>query len=251
MRMRKLITTGTLTAAAGAAVLLMGPAAPVQAADTGQTPGTYAYWNAPQDVTSVSIPMTLQHSPGNYNAYWSTQFTFAGSGASGYMGFQTHADGGGMFLVSIWNGTAATAGGAGTYCQDFDEGGTGKTCRLDQRPVEGHQYAMQAEQQSGSNWKYSIVDRTAGTTTVLGTIRIDGDHSMAGGSFISWTEYFDWNNPATTCADAKYSKLLFGIPTTSAGKGTYRSSSLSDTCQDIAKVTLDGSGATEENGIGQ
>lgn len=71
------------------------------------------------------------------------------------------------------------------------------------------------------------------------------------GSFISWTEYFDWNNPATTCADAKYSKLLFGIPTTSAGNGTYQSSSLSDTCQDIAKVTLDGSGATEENGIGQ
>ncbi|MFD7919995.1 DUF3472 domain-containing protein [Streptomyces sp. NPDC059740] len=240
---------GAATALVCASALVAGPAPAAEAA-TGQTPGTYATWSAPADVTSFSMPMTLQVDPGDYNAYWSTQFAFSGSQASGYFGFQTHEDGGGMFLVSVWNGSAATPGGSGTYCQNFAEDGTGKTCRLDTRPVKGHAYALSA-QQSGSNWTFSINDRTAGTTITLGTISIDGTHPMAKDGFDSWTEYFDWNDPSTVCADARYSRLLFGIPTTSAGNGTYTGSSLSDTCQDIAKVTLSGAGALQENGIGQ
>ncbi|MDT8912581.1 DUF3472 domain-containing protein [Amycolatopsis sp. PS_44_ISF1] len=245
--LRKIKLAAVLTTALAATVL--NGAGSAHAA-TGETPGTYSPWSAPGDASWFTMPMNLEHDPGDYNAYWSTQFSFTGS-ASGYLGFQTHADGNGMFLVSVWNGTSATPGDHGSYCSDFSEGGTGKTCRNDSRPVAGHQYELSGVRQDDGRWQFLSKDLTAGTTVVLGTIGFAGGNAISAGSFDSWTEYFDWNNPATRCSDAKYSKLLFGVPRTSAGTGTYGTPSKSSTCQNLAKVTLSGAGALHEDGIGQ
>ena len=48
---------------------------------------------------------------------------------------ETHRDGVGMFIYSLWNSTAWRVGDAGTYCIQFQEDGTGSSCRLDQSPV--------------------------------------------------------------------------------------------------------------------
>ncbi|QWF83814.1 hypothetical protein [Amycolatopsis sp. CA-230715] len=245
MRKALLTTVLALTAAVTAA-----PSAGADTAAIGQTPGTYSPWLAPGNASWFTMPMKLQHDPGNYNAYWSTQFSFTGD-ASAYTGFQTHRDGGGMFLVSVWGGTGAVAGNNGSYCQDFSEGGTGKTCRNNARPVEGHQYELSGVKQGDGSWRFSYVDLTANTSTTLGTISFGGGNDVEAGSFNSWTEYFDWNDPSTVCADAKYSKLLFGQPRTSAGLGKYGSPYTSKTCADIAKVTVGSGGATHEDGIGQ
>lgn len=236
-----------LSAAVAASVAVLIPG--IAHAGWGQTPGNYASWSAPANPTSFTIPMTLQADPGDYNAYWSTQFEFAGVDASGYFGFQTHRDGGGMFLASVWNGVSGTAGSTGTYCKPFAEDGTGKTCRWDARPQLGHVYELTvARDSSGTGWTFTVDDRTTGVSTVLGTITLAGTATLEKNSFISWTEYYDWNNPNTVCADAKYSKMLFGIPSTDEGQGNYTNSWKSKTCQELSEVTVSPAGATEENG---
>ncbi|MFI5779600.1 DUF3472 domain-containing protein [Nocardia sp. NPDC051570] len=225
------------------------PNAPPDDNDTGATPGTYADWNAPGEVTSFTMPMTLQVDPGNYNAYWSTQFNFDDSAQTvAYIGFQTHNDGGGMFLGSLWNATGAAPGPAGVHCEDFGGEGVGKSCRLTTRPVAGHLYLLSVTKAAGNGWTFTVEDRTAGTTTILGTIQAPADAHISPTSFNSWTEYFDWNNSATTCSQAKYSKLLFGIPTTNAGDGHYTGTDYRKRCPTMERVTLGPDGATQEDG---
>lgn len=125
-RFRALARVGAAVGAAGA-VMLSLPA--VAGAGGGQTPGTYAFWSAPENPASFTIPMTLQVDPGDYNALWSTQFDFTGVKAGGYFGFQTHRNGGGMFLASIWNAASASPGSPGSYCKVFHEGGAGPVRR--------------------------------------------------------------------------------------------------------------------------
>lgn len=221
----------------------------IAAAGGGQTPGSYASWSAPENPTSFTIPMTLQVDPGDYNAYWSTQFRFDEVKTGGYFGFQTHRDGGGLFLASVWDATAATAGDDGTFCQVFHEDGAGQTCRFKARPIPGHRYELTvARDDTATDWTFTARDATAGTETRLGTITLAAPATLARGSFISWTEYFDWNNPKTVCSDARYSKLLFGIPHTDHGPGRFTRGWKSKTCQDMSRVRLGPDGATEENG---
>ncbi|MDG3009892.1 hypothetical protein G4X40_06995 [Rhodococcus sp. D2-41] len=243
-----IIRRALVIAAGLAAAVLLTPSAANAA--TGQTPGTYAGWSVPANPTSVTIPMTLQVDPGKYNAFWSNQFSFAGvAKVGGYFGLQTHANGGGMFLASIWNGVSGVAGSPGSYCQRFNEGGTGETCRANIRPIAGHLYNLHIDRdRAGTAWTFTVQDATAGTSTTLGTITLPGVATLAKGSFISWTEYFDWNNPKTVCSDAKYSKMLFGIPASNTGAGKYTGGWKSKTCQDMSRVTLGPTGATEENG---
>lgn len=223
--------------------------APDEDGPTGATPGTYAQWSAPGEVSSFTMPMTLQVDPGNHNVYWSTQFNLDDSEQTGaYIGFQTHNDGGGMFLGSLWNATAAVPGPTGAHCEDFGHEGSGKSCRLPVRPVAGHLYLLSVTKADGNGWTFTVEDRTAGTTTILGTLQAKADARIDPNSFNSWTEYFDWNDPATTCSQAKYSKLLFGIPATDAGDGHYTEPDTRKRCPTMERVTFGPDGATQEDG---
>lgn len=238
------------------ALLLTGSACATSAADdptadvdTGATPGTYSYWVPPADPTSFSMPMILVADPGNYNAYWSNQFSLNDAAhTGGYLGFQTHDTGGGMFLGSLRNAKSAKPGSDNTYCAEFGGAGGGMSCRWNERPRPGDQYLLTVSKAGSHGWTFTVVNSTANTTTVLGTIYTETDAKLSGADFVSWTEYFDWNNPATTCAQAKYSKLLFGIPATSAGNGHYTGTDTRKRCPQMERVTLSPAGATQENG---
>lgn len=128
MRLKSLL----LCALLGLAAALV----PGSASAVGVTPGTYVnYTFDTASLTQAEFKMTINASPGRANVYWANQFGFTGGDVGGYTGMQTHRDGGGMFLYSLWNSTAWKAGTAGTYCIQFQEDGTGGSCRLDQAPT--------------------------------------------------------------------------------------------------------------------
>lgn len=233
-------------------------APPVQAAEaapkTGQTPGTYVHYAFPAStVSNIQWKQSIDASPGIANVFWSNQFTFT-NGFTGYTGFQTLRNGGGLFLVSIWGTTQSRAGSSGTACQQFSEGGTGQSCRYSFTPVQGHTYVFDAAPDSAGWWTFTVTDATANTSFVLGSILLGPGVSLDNSRFVSWTEYFDWNDKQATCDDEAYSRLTMSMPTTSTSSGrvsaSWTGTKISTSCASTSSVSLGASQAVEENSKG-
>lgn len=224
---------------------------PGSASAVGVTPGTYVnYTFDTSSLTQAEFRMTINNSPGRANVYWSNQFDFTGGDVGGYTGMQTHRDGGGMFLYSLWNSTDMRVGDAGTYCIKFQEDGTGGSCRLDKAPTPGHTYAF-AVASEGSGWYgVTVRDLTAGTSFKLGSLQTGAGNTISTAGMVSWTEYFDWNNDKATCDDEPYSKLTMNVPTSGSQSAHFTGSSESTGCAADSQVTLNGSTAVQENGTG-
>ncbi|MEV6413161.1 hypothetical protein [Kribbella sp. NPDC051718] len=122
-------------------------------------------------LTQAEFRMTIQQAPGRANVYWSNQFQFTSGDVGGYTGMQTHRDGGGMFLYSLWNSTDWKAGSAGTYCIKFSEDGSGGSCRLDQAPTPGHTYGFTVASEGSGWYGVTVRDLTAGTSFKLGSLQ--------------------------------------------------------------------------------
>jgi Ricin-type beta-trefoil lectin domain/Domain of unknown function (DUF3472) len=244
MRLKSLL----LCALIGLATALI-PASTASA--VGVTPGTYVnYTFDTASLTQAEFRMTINASPGKANVYWANQFDFTAGSVGGYTGMQTHRDGVGMFIYSLWNSTAWRAGDAGTYCIQFQEDGTGGSCRLDQSPVAGHTYAF-AIASEGSGWYgVTVRDLTAGTSFKLGSLQTGAGNTISTSGMVSWTEYFDWNNDKATCDDEPYSKLTMPLPTSGSQTAHFTGTSESSGCAADSQVTISGSTAVQENGIG-
>ncbi|WP_328995758.1 ricin-type beta-trefoil lectin domain protein [Kribbella sp. NBC_01245] len=221
------------------------------ASAVGVTPGTYVnYTFGSPSLTQAEFRMTINASPGKANVYWANQFGFTAGSVGGYTGMQTHRDGVGMFIYSLWNSTDWRAGDAGTYCIRFQEDGTGGSCRLDQTPVAGHTYAF-AIASEGSGWYgVTVRDLTAGTSFKLGSLQTGAGNTISTSGMVSWTEYFDWNNDRATCDDEPYSKLSMTAPTSGTQTAQFTGTSESSGCAADSQVTISGSTAVQENGIG-
>lgn len=224
---------------------------PLPAHAIGVTPGTYV--NYTFDTASLSqaeFRMTIDASPGRANVYWANQFGFTARDVGGYTGMQTHRDGVGMFIYSLWNSTDWRVGDAGTYCIKFQEDGTGGSCRLDRTPIAGHTYAF-AIADEGSGWYgVTVRDLTAGTSFKLGSLQTGDGNRISTAGMVSWTEYFDWNNSKATCDDEPYAKLTMPLPTSGSSTAHFTGSSESSGCAADSQVTISGSTAVQENGIG-
>jgi hypothetical protein len=243
MRLKSLLLCALLGLAAA---LIPGSASAI-----GVTPGSYVnYTFDTASLTQAEFRMTINNSPGRANVYWSNQFDFTGGDVGGYTGMQTHRDGGGMFLYSLWNSTDMRVGDAGTYCIKFQEDGTGGSCRLDRAPAPGHTYAF-AVASEGSGWYgVTVRDLTAGTSFKLGSLQTGSGNTISTSGMVSWTEYFDWNNDKATCDDEPYSKLTMSLPTSGSLTAHFTGSSVSTGCPADSQVTLNGSTAVQDNGIG-
>ena len=243
MRLKSLLLCALLALAAALV--------PGSASAAGVTPGTYVnYTFDTASLTQAEFRMTINSSPGRANVYWANQFGFTGGDVGGYTGMQMHRDGGGMFLYSLWNSTAWKAGDAGTYCIKFQEDGTGGSCRLDKAPTPGHTYAF-AVASEGSGWYgVTVRDLSAGTSFKLGSLQTGAGNTISTSGMVSWTEYFDWNNDKATCDDEPYSKLTMSAPTSGSLTAHFTGTSESTGCAADSQVTLNGSTAVQENGIG-
>ncbi|WP_327356992.1 ricin-type beta-trefoil lectin domain protein [Streptomyces sp. NBC_01304] len=242
-------------AAALALCATLGLTSPAQAA--GQTPGTYTNYGFPSGtsaLTEATFGTTVQSDPGRGNVYWAHQFGFTNS-VGGYVGMQRWRTGTGMFLFSLWDATAARPGSGGTYCQPFEEGGTGYTCRYHQAFAAGHGYRYRLSPDGDGWYKATITDTTTGSSFVLGSLQTGAGSRISASGMVDWVEYFDWNNNAATCLDEPYSKARFDVPTgvSTAGASvtaSITSTSTSSTCTTSAKVTSSGGYSTHEDGIG-
>ncbi|WP_223280699.1 ricin-type beta-trefoil lectin domain protein [Streptomyces antnestii] len=234
----------------------LGLAAPAQA--TGQTPGTYTNYGFPSGtstLTDATWGTTVEADPGRGNVFWSHQFGFDNS-VGGYIGQQRWRTGTGMFLFSLWGSTAAKAGSSGTYCQTFDESGTGYTCRYNQRFTAGHHYTYRIAPDTTAGWyKATITDTTAGTSFVLGSLQVGTGARISAGGMVDWVEYFDWNSNSATCEDEPYSRARFDLPTGTTASGStvtasVGSTSTSSTCTQYAKVTQVPGGSVHDDATG-
>lgn len=242
------VAVATVALVAASAV---SPARVASAADWGLTPGTYVYYEfASPNVTQVDFPMTLRVSPGLGNVFWANQFGLS-IGDGGYVGMQTHRDGTGMWLVSIWGTQNARPGSPGTYCITFEEDGSGKSCRLDETPKVGHAYVVSASRGDDGWWTFSVTDQTTGRQFTLGSIQLAADDTMEP-RMVSWTEYFDWNDRRATCLDEPFSRLWMGVPVAQHGAdpATFTRTAVADRCAGVSKVRLTSNGAIQDNAIG-
>ncbi|WP_158880469.1 DUF3472 domain-containing protein [Amycolatopsis anabasis] len=237
--------------ACAAALLTLLCAAPAGAA-TGKTPGTYSdFALGSAAVSTVDFPIVIEQDPGQENVFWSNQFGFRDGEVGGYAGIQTHDNGRGLYLFSLWNSTAYRAGGSGTYCQKFSEDGSGYSCRAELRPAQGHRYRVRIADEGGGWFGATIFDDTAGSSVRLGSLQTGSGNALEPNG-VSWVEYFDWNDPNATCEQAHYSRARWSAPIVNGGAhGSFTSTSVSPSCPAYSKVTLSGADAVHENGIPQ
>ncbi|MFE5044866.1 ricin-type beta-trefoil lectin domain protein [Streptomyces sp. NPDC056637] len=255
MRRFRSIRSVCVTAVVAVAATL-GLSAPAQAA--GQTPGTYTNYGFPSGTTALTEATwgtTVEADPGRGNVYWAHQFDFTNS-VGGYVGQQRWRTGTGMFLFSLWGSTAAKAGSAGTYCQTFDESGTGYTCRYNEAFTAGHHYTYRVSPDTTDGWyKVTISDVTAGTSFVLGSLQVGSGARISTGGMVDWVEYFDWNSNSATCEDEPYSRARFDLPegTSTGGSAvtaSVSSTSTSSTCTQYAGVTQVSGGSVHDDATG-
>ncbi|MFJ3029901.1 ricin-type beta-trefoil lectin domain protein [Curtobacterium sp. NPDC087080] len=237
-----------LGAAAFLTVLAL-PAVAQSASAGGQTPGSYVDYDFDGPTSGFTQEQQLDVSPGDANAYWSTQFGLTKT-AGGYIGMQTFKNGSGLFLMSIWDSTDGVPGPE-AECITFAEDGSGQSCRIEGlRPEIGHRYRTTFSIDADGRATGSIDDLTTGRHHLLGSVQTTA-HNQVESHIGSWTEYFDWNSSQARCEDEAYSKMTVTNPVASGGRPAARTSThTSGTCASWTAVTAQGNETVQENGLG-
>ena len=189
--------------------------------------GPYTDWQIGYDnLWNIDIPMTVGWEPGSVPYFFSTEFFFGGP--HGYFGLQpdgpleaTETQRGKVAMVSVWGASTGWVGGTGSFCQPFDEFGTGYRCVLPYAWTAGTSYRLRIWQVAAEDWVAAIADGTTGVETVVGTLRVPGSGNGLKGNLVSWTE---WYGPQMGCSTYPYSNVSFGRPTGNAGAYTATSS---------------------------
>ncbi|WP_194816867.1 RICIN domain-containing protein [Nocardia sp. XZ_19_385] len=205
----------------------------------GATPGSYAlYRMGDQPLTDVTFGVRISTDPGLGNVFWSNKFGFTTHG--GYVGLQANADGGGMFLYSMWGAEDARPGDNGAHCIGDIDGSPGRSCRIDKRFVPGHQYLFHLRPDGEGWYQAQVEDTTDRKTMTIGSIEVGAGATIKPDGMVSWVEYWDWNNRAATCLDEPYSVARFEVPRANAGgvTGTVASTEIGGACPKQVEVTV-------------
>jgi len=233
---------------------------PDAASSQAGTPGTYADWSWPADVTSLTdldFFVTVNVDPGpTSDVFFSSQFQVA-AGIGGYTGMQTNVENGKkQFLFSVWTAADAKPGSAGSFCEPFEENGAGMTCRMWYPWVAGHEYKFHLSAEGGGWLAVTVSDASGADSFDLGHVRVDPSvEALATVGTVQWTEYFEWNDPRATCRSVPFSSASFRVQG-NGGAVVARSAgtSTSSACLRYSSSTVDASGTTptaiERNGIG-
>jgi len=163
---------------------------------------------------NIDIPLTINIDPGKgATRFFSEQIAIGPYGA--YIGLQTdmqQANGtvGKGALFSIWGASSATAGSAGSWCQNFGDEGTGYSCRIAYPWSAGTTYRLRVWQVTANSWTAYIQDLTSGKEVILGTISLPTANNLLRGNVTTFTEYYGNDFPA--CSDLKQSQVTWGLP---------------------------------------
>ncbi|MFG2848912.1 DUF3472 domain-containing protein [Kitasatospora sp. NPDC048296] len=254
-RVQRLSGARRLALASGLGAMAIALAgAGTAAADEGHTPGTYTYYTFPSGTGSlhdVSWTTTPAYDPG-YTAeiFWSHQFDFDNQHTA-YIGMQSNGGSPRKVLFSAWDTTESKPGSPGSSCKPFGGEGTGQQCSAALDWQADHTYRFKVAATTGGWFDATVTDQTTGTTIDLGSIKTKAT-GISPDNMVDWTEYFEWNDPRSTCYDQPNSAVTFGLPTGNAGTVTAAATSteLRDFCKPQAKAELTAQGSTHRNAIG-
>lgn len=237
-------STGSLLVGA----LALGTSLSVAATDV---PGSYVYWkfDGATALSDVAYPVTVTRDPGyGSKVYWSNQIWFS-NGIGAYAGMQTNADTRRLFLFSAWDVTEAVPG-PGSFCESFDHEGSGVSCKRwgDWKEGDTHEFHYIAE---GNGWWGVTVTNLADDTSLkLGSIKVGSD-TMRPDS-LSWTEYYRWNDAASSCLSEPFSRARSDVPVANNGSLTARitKTEVKPECPASSTVTTAAGYAIQTNAIG-
>ena len=231
-----------------AGVLALGASLSVAATET---PGSYVYWefDGATPLSDVAYPMTVTRDPG-YGAkvFWSNQVSFS-NGLGGYAGMQAHGGAQRLFLFSIWDVSEAVPG-PGSFCEPFGGEGSGMSCKRWGDWKEGDTYEFHYVAEGNGWWGMTVTNLADNTSFKLGSIKVGTDRMLP--NSISWTEYFRWNDAASSCLSEPFSRERSDVPVANNGSLTGRitGSHVSPDCAAFSTVTTTADYAVQTNGIG-
>lgn len=228
--------------------------APAAVADTGNTPGTYTYYSFPSGTGSLhdaTWTTTPAYDPGyTSDIFWAHQFQLD-SQQTAYIGMQSNGGSPRLLLFSVWGATDSKPG-PGSTCSSFSEGSDGQSCRAHLDWQAGHTYRF-AVTSVGQGWfDGSVTDATSGSTIDLGSVKTTAAGISPAG-MVDWTEYFEWNDPRSTCYDQPGSTVTMGLPQGNGGAVTASVSGTSvtnDPCKPMSQVDTTPRGSIQRNDTG-
>jgi hypothetical protein len=214
-------------------------------------PGSYVYWNfdGVSGLSDVAYTVTVTRDPSHAaQVFWSNQVDFS-NGVGAYAGMQTNGGAQRLFLFSVWDVTEAVAG-PGSWCEPFGGEGVGMSCRRWGDWKEGDTYEFHYVAEGNGWWGMTVTNLSDHTSFKLGSIKVGSD-TMKPAS-ISWTEYFRWNDAASSCASEPYSRARFDAPLGNSGALTARitGTDIKPECPASSTVTTTGGYAVHTNAIG-
>ena len=231
-----------------AGVLALGASLSVAATET---PGSYVHWefDGATALSDVAYPMTVTRDPG-YGAkvFWSNQVSFS-NGLGGYAGMQAHGGAQRLFLFSVWDVSEAVPG-PGSFCEPFGGEGSGMSCKRWGDWKEGDTYEFHYVAEGNGWWGLTVTNLADSTSFKLGSIKVGTDTMLP--NSISWTEYFRWNDAASSCLSEPFSRERSDVPVANNGSLTGRitGSHVSPDCAAFSTVTTTADYAVQTNGIG-
>lgn len=232
-----------------AGVLALGASLSVAATET---PGSYVHWkfDGATALSDVAYPMTVTRDPGyGSKVFWSNQVWFS-NGHVAYAGMQTN--GGApqrLFLFSVWNVSEAVPG-PGSFCDPYSHEGSGVSCKRWGDWKEGDTYEFHYVAEGNGWWGMTVTNLADNTSFKLGSIKV-GTDTMQPNS-VSWTEYYRWNDAASSCLSEPFSRARSDVPVANNGSltGRINYSRVSPECTASSTVTETAGYAVQANGIG-
>ena len=158
-----------------------------------------------------------------HTRFWAQQVWWTGTNTAAYLGLQTHGHRfngsvGDMAIFSAWNANAAR----GTSCAQFNQGGTGYSCRIVYPLKTGRLYRLRLWRQEadagGQWWGAWVKDESTGVERAIGGIRLPTTYRT-----VATTQNFvDYFGASVGCGEVSRSTAVFTQPAANhLGGGVY------------------------------
>ena len=187
---------------------------PVEPVGQHQNANMYVNWNWTSD-KYVNIDQRIAIQQFAPSTYWALLFNFTDSNQGGYMGLQTTKTGSsdGIAIFSLWGANGCQPGSARSYCVDFGNEGTGKSCRIPYSMQKDHIYRLRVWRLSSDNlgqwWGAWVMDLNTQQEVKIGQIRVK-QGTLLKNTANNFVEYF---GDAVACNKVPQSIATYYPPT--------------------------------------
>lgn len=183
------------------------------------TPGGVAGWNwsvNADNITSLTLPLTVNKAPGTAGYYFANQFSFTGTSAVGYIGLQPHTTEQYMLIFSSFiNGTAVLDS---QHCRLGADGGHGVSCSTLYSIKTGKKYLFEVRRDNhdANTWYGFVKEEGSKNETQIGAWHLPAGSGTLRNNQAGWIEYY---KNVATCSIPEVAQITVSPPyVTSNGK---------------------------------